>query len=740
MLAAVMFAKVYPLAATSKDATVRQPKELVCFSRDGDNEIHIDDSELRYYYLPNSELDTPGGIDLQGGFGNFKKNPNNDVGELAGLLKAVESYERTVGNKIPVNIITWRGLMRQLMMLPYENRDKVVLNVVIFDGQLFIQADALTIMASRKIEESTLTELHRRQIFSGYKFEAISTLESPWAQCSRKHIEKRSKKTVSNIEQYSTVVRTTIGRAKLLLGAEVDCAWDYKPDHHDIEEGQKADPLRHYVELKTTGVVDSPNACSIFEKKLLKTWTQCFLVGIPKVIYGFRDNNLILRSVEQFNTEEIPLLLRDGPFQRSQQGSQQRPINKCMHCLKFFSGLINWIAENIPKNDEAKTYRIEYDPVANKNYINVRENEEEHRDVVLKVYRALLKNALHLELPLVDYKGRANLLDRVRKSFRKQKQVNNSLVCQELLRDAMEWNNIFYQWYEEKPSDTDPKYLQLVRAVHPKKVEDEVELHGISLLIQNDKKQSIPSEEEILSKIRERKLNSWIKLYIERRQEKNLLPRKTKLDAKYVKEILKSKVLYERRKKILYRVSAKLHRPSTAGLKCVNGTFNDITVIYTPWNSRVFTEKGNFIYKQRKRHDQYLLDLLDYEEYRKKWINVYKDEMEWEDTVEQLRGGYPRKDRSWMELFQWYEDYLSAISRDIERDTITYNKRQYCYYEKLKPQFEEMYADSKKNMKRLMEVVKRNEVGPYTDAVGEDLGQIMKEHGFKDPSDQENDQ
>ncbi|VEU21248.1 DEKNAAC102172 [Brettanomyces naardenensis] len=377
-----MFAKVYPLSATSKDATVRQPKELICFSRDIDNNIHLDDSELSYYYLPDSELNTPGGLDLQSGFSHFNKNPKEDVGELTGLLKAVESYERAVGKKIPVDVITWRGLMRQLMMLPYENRDKLVLNIVVFDGQLFIQTDVPSLRAIRTVEEARQTELNKRQVFSGYKFENVSTLKKPWAQCSRKHVEKRFRRKVNNIEQYSTVVRTTIGKTRLLLGAEVDCAWDFKPDHYDAEDGENIDPLRHYVELKTTGVIDSPKACATFERKLLRTWSQCFLAGIPKVIYGFRDNNLILRSVEEFKTEEIPILLRDAPFQKPVEAGQ-RPENKCMRCLKFFSGLINWLNENIPKNDESKTYRLEYDPVSNKNYINVRENDAEVTEKLL---------------------------------------------------------------------------------------------------------------------------------------------------------------------------------------------------------------------------------------------------------------------------------------------------------------------------------------------------------------------
>lgn len=376
---------LYPLTGSSKDVSVRQPKELICFSRDIHNKIHLDDSQLRYYYLPDSELNTSSGIDLQSGFSSFQQNPEEDVGQLAGLLSAVESYERSAKRKLPVDIITWRGLMRSLMMLPYENRSKIVLNVVVFDGQLFIQTDVASSRALGAIEKANQTDLNRRQQYSGYKFENIATLDKLWAKCSRKHIERRRKHKVNNIEQYITVVRTSVGKSRLLLGAEIDCSWDYKPDIHDLKEKADTNPLNHYVELKTTRVVDSAKTAHIFEKKLLKAWTQCFLVGIPQIVYGFRDDNLILRSVEQFKTDKIPILLRDSPFQPG-ANSGQKPVNACMKCLRFFSGLINWIKQTVPTDDETKTYRIEYDPSTNKNYVSVKENDLETTKKLLSDY------------------------------------------------------------------------------------------------------------------------------------------------------------------------------------------------------------------------------------------------------------------------------------------------------------------------------------------------------------------
>ena len=40
--------------------------------------------------------------------------------------------------------------------------------------------------------------------------------------------------------------------------------------------------------------------------KLLKWWAQSFLVGVPKIVCGFRDDDGNVTSLEHFKTIEIP--------------------------------------------------------------------------------------------------------------------------------------------------------------------------------------------------------------------------------------------------------------------------------------------------------------------------------------------------------------------------------------------------------------------------------------------------
>ncbi|KAK6456902.1 RAI1 like PD-XK nuclease-domain-containing protein [Scheffersomyces xylosifermentans] len=358
--------RTFPLNSRAKTTALKQPKELFSYARDIDGEFVYDQDQVinenvSYYYLPDSKVDDAN-IDLQAGFAKFKKIPEeNNLPETKSLLHALIQYEkeRNNGEKVAVDIVTYRGLMTKLLTIPYNLTDPVDLNVVAYDGQLFINSDEKIELSRRAEEEHKRQESMapdkidyvKRCEFSGYKFETVATLPRPWADCSRQQIDRRNKKMVNNYEQYLSVIKTGIGSAKMLLAGEVDCVWDYIP-----EDGK--DVLSHYVELKTTRMIENNGQAVTFEKKLFKTWAQCFLMGIRKVVYGFRDDSFFLRNVELYQTEEIPVLIKNNPLTENKSGGK---IN-CTGALKWYGAVIEWILQEIPRDDETRSYRISFDP------------------------------------------------------------------------------------------------------------------------------------------------------------------------------------------------------------------------------------------------------------------------------------------------------------------------------------------------------------------------------------------
>jgi RAT1-interacting protein len=74
--------------------------------------------------------------------------------------------------------------------------------------------------------------------------------------------------------------------------------WDEKPD--DSEQ-----PI-NWVELKTSQEIQSDADALKFERKLCKFWIQSFLLGVPKIVVGFRSRDGILQRVEELKTQKIP--------------------------------------------------------------------------------------------------------------------------------------------------------------------------------------------------------------------------------------------------------------------------------------------------------------------------------------------------------------------------------------------------------------------------------------------------
>ena len=176
----------------------------------------------------------------------------------------------------------------------------------------------------------------------GYKFEAVSVIPNTWGETSREKIEGRVHEVVNNKAQYCSVVRTGFGKAKLVIGGEVDASkqleflvlslniltrfflpvWDSKPV-------RKEDPI-NWVELKTTCELFDDKERIKYERKLLKFWAQSFLLGVPKIVVGFRDRNGMLLRLEELETHGLP-----GKVKREGRGSWDGNI-----CINFTAAFL----------------------------------------------------------------------------------------------------------------------------------------------------------------------------------------------------------------------------------------------------------------------------------------------------------------------------------------------------------------------------------------------------------------
>ena len=105
---------------------------------------------------------------------------------------------------------------------------------------------------------------------------------------------------MNNNSQYCSIARTGIGSTSLILGGEVDCILGEKPSNPD-------DPIP-WVELKTSAEPPNnhPREAQKYERKLLKFWAQSFLLGVPKIIVGFRTEDGYVTHITELETQRIP--------------------------------------------------------------------------------------------------------------------------------------------------------------------------------------------------------------------------------------------------------------------------------------------------------------------------------------------------------------------------------------------------------------------------------------------------
>jgi RAT1-interacting protein len=188
------------------------------------------------------------------------------------------------------------------MVAPFSKLDDWEMNATLFQGTIFLEENHTKKISSRQQQFSSAGRPgalpQGLMSFWGYKFESVSLMPTPWPETSREYIESREDELVSNYAQYCSIVRTGLGKVKMILGGEVDAVMAFKPE-------DKSKPI-DWVELKTTATVTSEKEQIKYERKLLKFWAQSFLLGVPRIVVGYRTQQGILERVEELDVQTIP--------------------------------------------------------------------------------------------------------------------------------------------------------------------------------------------------------------------------------------------------------------------------------------------------------------------------------------------------------------------------------------------------------------------------------------------------
>ncbi|KAJ2864591.1 decapping endonuclease targeting mRNA [Coemansia aciculifera] len=315
-----------------------EPLELLSFSYDGQRKVCFDNRELKYFHPPSLN---PAPCLFDGIESQIQRDHGKNE-HIDGLLAALTHRHSPAPLECQPDFIMYRGMLTRIFVTPYSTRDSWTMNATRVGATIYVEDTPKNVA-----DQEDRTEFHQKMMYSGYKFETLCVLDQPSRQLKRdglldSALLSRPNSVVDTNREYCSVFKTRLGNHSIISGAEVDCIDQEKPD---------TAPNRVYRELKTSGILDNERKVESFERhKLLKFWAQSFIAGIPMVTVGFRDNNGILRSVEDFRTQDIPRLVKHN------QSMWQANV-----CMNFADQVLQFIKDSVVDEGPEMQYRIAFD-------------------------------------------------------------------------------------------------------------------------------------------------------------------------------------------------------------------------------------------------------------------------------------------------------------------------------------------------------------------------------------------
>lgn len=277
-----------PLHYDQRFPYFREPKEQGCLSLGNSREFYNDDRELKYLYMPDTKIN----FDLNYGYKDMIIQDHSDE-KLDNILKWIlENKQKFSVNsknveRLSTDFICYRGLLTVILCSPYEEREDWLIHATKFRGTIYLCSFPTEQYLQKRKNE---TEREKLMTAWGHKFETYMVTD-------KRNDKPDIESPLNTNKEYCVVIRSRLCNHSLVYCAEVDCM--------ELSSNNKV----KYVELKTSRQITTERQYRNFCRfKLLKWWAQSFLIGIPKIICGFRDDDGFVTQLETFMVQDIPKL------------------------------------------------------------------------------------------------------------------------------------------------------------------------------------------------------------------------------------------------------------------------------------------------------------------------------------------------------------------------------------------------------------------------------------------------
>ncbi|ETV94686.1 hypothetical protein H310_11666 [Aphanomyces invadans] len=303
------------LASTTSRKRFTKPVQVGGFSKYPDGRVKFDQSLLKS--LRNA---APLHSDLLAGMDTYTEPHNTAPLEhviAAALPEHRRLHDHATCSPPPLSkhhVVTYRNNLNKIMGTPYNTNSPYSMQVQRTQGCIYLNV-VLSDLAPSRLPAS------------------FTQLQAAYA--GRRYEELTSKTASPRGGEYCGVFSVSLGQTKLLIGAELDGIDD------------SGDISNLYIELKTFRALATSKDRFTFERyKLLAFWIQSYVVGVPLIRVGFRDDSFRLVKEQTFQTTGLP---RYG----------EKYWNPTV-CINFANSFLTWLAEQAL--DDQVVYLIEYDP------------------------------------------------------------------------------------------------------------------------------------------------------------------------------------------------------------------------------------------------------------------------------------------------------------------------------------------------------------------------------------------
>jgi RAT1-interacting protein len=213
----------------------------------------------------------------------------------------------------------------------YNHQEPWKVAATLYNGTIYLQEIETE---EKRRQEAAMPPQQRAACYWGLKFEDYVTSKDPPPKAPLPQsptLPRMVPGTVNPHRAYSSVVRTRMNTHSIVMVGEVDCC-----DYNSKEKSPQ-----NYIELKTSRIIlTDRNKASFRRHKLMKWWVQSFLVGVPKLICGFRNDDGIVKSLQTFKIADIP---------------KETQVDLTMWqpsvCLNFLDELLVWIRKTVTQDN-----------------------------------------------------------------------------------------------------------------------------------------------------------------------------------------------------------------------------------------------------------------------------------------------------------------------------------------------------------------------------------------------------